>query len=119
MQKDYLTRTAAPAGENAQASTSYLPTIPIPSQLNFLPKRAATMGSVRDNTGSEVIGERVILYIHGKCLVEKERDRAPTMVVDADKKGERTSSPRSTLTDIKYNVTPVRQVPELSRPHIA
>jgi hypothetical protein len=114
MQKDYLTRTAAPAGENAQASTSYLPTIPIPSQLNFLPKRAATMGSVRDNTGSEVIGERVILYIHGECF-----RHAPTMLVDADNEGERTSSPRSTLTDIKYNVMPVKQVPERSRPHIA
>lgn len=38
------------------------------SRYHFLPKRSATLGSssVKDSTGGEVIGDRVILYIHGE-----------------------------------------------------
>ena len=34
---------------------------------SYMPRKQATMSSVKDNTGAEVSGERVILYIHGAC----------------------------------------------------
>lgn len=40
------------------------------SRYRFLPSRSATLGSVKDSTGGEVIGDRVLLYVHGKLSWE-------------------------------------------------
>lgn len=69
MQKDYLRRTAT------RPSTVTEPVEPVQaseaagSRHSYLPHRQATLGSVKDNSGKEVIGDRVILYIHGELLV--------------------------------------------------
>ena len=89
LQKDYLMRKArqeqALAAGLAETTDSLIAnspagTVPTPlgssSRYSFLPKRSATLGSIKDSTGGEVIGDRVILYIHGACPVDdriKER----------------------------------------------
>ena len=75
MQKDYLRRRAKrSAGTKSQTTTEHLvnggaSVPPSPASTHnhhhHLPRRAATLGSIKDNAGGEVIGERVILYIHG------------------------------------------------------
>ncbi|WWC93021.1 uncharacterized protein L201_007985 [Kwoniella dendrophila CBS 6074] len=71
MQKDYLKRTTTAA---QKASTSQQATEPPLTQTpsgtdywRYLPKRSATTGSdsVKDNSGADVLDDRVILYIHG------------------------------------------------------
>ncbi|ORY34887.1 Alpha/Beta hydrolase protein [Naematelia encephala] len=70
MQKDYLRRTAI-VSNSASSSTgpsrenTTLGSTPVEHRHHRLPRRSATLGSVKDNSGAEVIGERVILYIHG------------------------------------------------------
>lgn len=70
MQKDYLLRKARlEQAEQAATGTAANPNGTAPaSRYSFLPKRSATLGSVKDSTGGEVIGDRVILYIHGIFL---------------------------------------------------
>ncbi|KAL7423676.1 hypothetical protein Q5752_001258 [Cryptotrichosporon argae] len=62
MQKDYVRRTAlaahaALAADGKAKSSS--------ERSRYDPRRGATMSSVRDGSGANVAGERVILYIHG------------------------------------------------------
>lgn len=35
------------------------------SNTRYMPRKRATTGSVMDNAGGEVVGDRVIMYIHG------------------------------------------------------
>jgi hypothetical protein len=68
MQKDYLRRTAT------RPTTVTEPVSPVQAgeasstRHSYLPRRQATVGSIKDNSGKEVIGDRVILYIHGERL---------------------------------------------------
>jgi hypothetical protein len=66
MQKDYLRRKATmPATVSTEPSSPASSHGGSAARHSFLPRRAATLGSIKDNAGHEVIGDRVILYIHG------------------------------------------------------
>lgn len=72
MQKDYLRRKGKEKArqEELHSNGHSEPNSPkgsTPRTHHYLPSRSATLGSVKDNSGGEVIGERVILYIHGAC----------------------------------------------------
>jgi hypothetical protein len=60
MQKDYLRRKA-----NADQKSTVAEAAGAPSHRSYLPHRQGTVGSIKDNSGAEVIGDRVILYVHG------------------------------------------------------
>jgi hypothetical protein len=71
------------------------------------------MGSIKDNSGKEVIGDRVILYIHGElpeCL---------RLLHALTGQEGRTSFPPWIPTDTKFNGTFVNLVHELSVPPTA
>ncbi|ORX37902.1 Alpha/Beta hydrolase protein [Kockovaella imperatae] len=75
MQKDYLLRhakqgTSSPASQSGGVHSAGSSVPPSPGTKSHdhhyhMPRRSATLGSVRDNAGGEVLGDRVILYIHG------------------------------------------------------
>ncbi|WVQ66490.1 uncharacterized protein L199_004671 [Kwoniella botswanensis] len=73
MQKDYLKRKATTTSPSSSTQSTGQPQT-TPAQnggygdyWKYLPKRAGTAGSdsVKDNTGADVLDDRVILYIHG------------------------------------------------------
>lgn len=71
MQQDYLKRTAkkAAAESNAAALTSPASvTASDRSNMRYMPRKRATVGSVVDNAGGEVLDDRVIMYIHGMSI---------------------------------------------------
>jgi len=75
MQKDYIRRqaTGTHATDHAAISTDRSVTPNATSKTtsyrnHHIPKRAGTSGSVKDNSGAEVSGDRVILYIHGEVM---------------------------------------------------
>ncbi|KIR34533.1 lipase/esterase [Cryptococcus deuterogattii MMRL2647] len=69
MQQDYLKRTAKKAA--AESTTAAALTSPASvtasdrSNMRYMPRKRATVGSVIDNAGGEVLDDRVIMYIHG------------------------------------------------------
>ncbi|OWZ77830.1 lipase/esterase family protein [Cryptococcus neoformans Bt85] len=69
MQQDYIKRTAKKAAaESTAAATLTSPTSLTDtnrSNTRYMPRKRATTGSVMDNAGGEVVGDRVIMYIHG------------------------------------------------------
>ena len=65
------------------------------------------MGSIKDNAGKEVIGDRVILYIHGETAKSEHTN------IDLTFQAVLSSSPPWTPIDIKYNG--MRAKPELER----
>ena len=83
MQKDYLRRISTAQHPVASSSSS----VPVPTAAtsahhnHYLPRRSATLGSVKDNSGAEVIGDRVILYIHGKWRRVAARSTADGIMV--------------------------------------
>lgn len=60
MQKDYLRRKA-----NADQKSTVGEAAGAPPHRSYLPHRQGPVGSIKDNSGAEVIGDRIILYIHG------------------------------------------------------
>ena len=60
MQRDYMKRKKA--RQSASSSTSH-----VNGHGHHLPRRVATLPSVQDSSGAAVVGERVILYIHGEA----------------------------------------------------
>ncbi|KAK1923735.1 hypothetical protein DB88DRAFT_511274 [Papiliotrema laurentii] len=65
MQKDYIRRTTNKRQSAAEPPSPASSTHSSGHRHRYLPSRQGTVGSVKDNTGKEVIGDRVILYIHG------------------------------------------------------
>lgn len=59
MQKDYLRRTSVNNPDKAPKVSKH------PHLHGYIPTRAGTGGSIKDNSGAEVTNDRVILYIHG------------------------------------------------------
>ncbi|KAK4685991.1 hypothetical protein P7C73_g4145, partial [Tremellales sp. Uapishka_1] len=59
MQKDFLNRTRG----TASSSSSDVPVVP--HKRSHRPLRGGTVDSVKDGSGAQVSGERVLLYIHG------------------------------------------------------
>lgn len=74
MQQDYIKRTAKKAAaESTAAATLTSPTSLTDtnrSNTRYMPRKRATTGSVMDNAGGEVVGDRVIMYIHGNPSLE-------------------------------------------------
>lgn len=66
MQKDYIRRTTNKRQSAAEPPSPASSTHSSGHRHRYLPSRQGTVGSVKDNTGKEVIGDRVILYIHGE-----------------------------------------------------
>lgn len=68
MRKAKQEKAAAMAAAEAAGSAFVEAPAAGSSRYRFLPSRQSTIGdeSVKDSTGGEVIGDRVLLYIHGK-----------------------------------------------------
>jgi hypothetical protein len=108
MQKDYLKRTS----ENNPDSGVKISKHPHAHRHTYLPSRAGTAGSIKDNSGAEVTSDRVILYIHGKLI-----SLLSFGSLAQDVQVEPTSSHRSTLTDTKSSVMLEKQELGLSHLH--
>ncbi|KAK8849496.1 hypothetical protein IAR55_004830 [Kwoniella newhampshirensis] len=65
MQKDYIKRTAEKTASPELPTAAPSPTTAGIDPWKYLPRRAATVGNVKDSTGADVAVDRVILYIHG------------------------------------------------------
>lgn len=94
MQKDYLRRTATRPSTATEPSSPIEGVVTASHRHSFLPRRQATLGSVKDNSGHEVIGDRVILYIHGKSHYD---------FISAHSLAAHSSSLHSTPIDIRFN----------------
>ncbi|KAE8542380.1 hypothetical protein D1P53_001157 [Cryptococcus gattii VGV] len=69
MQQDYLKRTAKKAAAEYSAAADLTSPASVTasgrSNVRYMPHKRATVGSVVDNAGEEVLDDRVIMYIHG------------------------------------------------------
>lgn len=108
MQKDYLKRNH-PAQQNATESAE------ASVRHSYLPRRSGTggSGSIKDNSGADVSGDRVILYIHGKCYLKRGCDYSLTS------QAVHTSSRHLTLIAIRSSAMHVKPVLEHSPQPIA
>lgn len=71
IQQDYIKRTAKKAAAESTAAALTSPTSLTDtnrSNTRYMPHKRATTGSVMDNAGGEVVGDRVIMYIHGMSI---------------------------------------------------
>ncbi|KIR56537.1 lipase/esterase [Cryptococcus gattii Ru294] len=69
LQQDYLKRTAKKVAAESSAAADLASPASITasgrSNMRYMPHKRATVGSVVDNAGGEVLDDRVIMYIHG------------------------------------------------------
>lgn len=72
MQQDYIKRTAKKAAAESTAAAALISPTSLTdtnrSNTRYMPRKRATTGSVMDNAGGEVVGDRVIMYIHGMSI---------------------------------------------------
>lgn len=72
MQQDYLKRTAKKAAAEYSAAADLTSPASVTasgrSNVRYMPHKRATVGSVVDNAGEEVLDDRVIMYIHGMSI---------------------------------------------------